>query len=170
MRLVRDKPNRSLNQDVNVFSIKDISQPEILFVSPTLKPVQSQTTPQSIEVASPVLSPKSAKQKSFQFDDSIKVSNVRPARDPQFNPPSKVSSEKSTKDTVQVTSRTNTFTNLFNSRPENVHVNYQCLESVNLLNAKPSRNHDKRMAHSYESFPAFNFMHSCIPSLKSNKW
>ena len=103
VRPVRDKPNRSLNQDVNVFSIKDISQPEILLVSPTLKPVQNQTTPQSIEVASPALSPNSAKQKSFQFDDSIKVSNVRPVRDSQFNSPSKVSSEKSAKDTVQVT-------------------------------------------------------------------
>ncbi len=89
-----------------MFFLRRLSQPEILFVSPTSKPVQSQTTPQPIEVASPALSPNSAKQKSFQFDDSIKVSYVRPVRDPQFNSALKVSSEKSAKDTVQVNSRT----------------------------------------------------------------
>ncbi len=107
MRPVRDKPNRSLNQGVNVFSKKDVSQPETLFVSPTSKPVQSQTTSRPIEVASPALSSNCAKQTSFQFDDPIKVSNVRPVR-------------------------------------------------------------DKRMAHSYESFPAFNLTHSFPASSQTN--
>jgi hypothetical protein len=81
---------------------------------------------------------------------------VRSVRDPQFKSASKLLSKKSAKDTVQVNSGTNNLTNLLNSKPESVHVNHQCSEPFNLSNAEPSRNHDQTMAHSYESFPAFN--------------
>jgi hypothetical protein len=147
-----DKPNRSPNRDVNAIPKKDISQPEVLFVSSTSKPVYIQITHQFIEAVSPALSLSSAKQKSSQSDDSIKVSNVRSVR----KSASKLLSEKSAKDTVQVNSGTNNLTNLLNSKPESVHVNHQCSEPFNLSNAEPSRNHDQTMAHSYESFPAFN--------------
>jgi hypothetical protein len=112
-----DKPNRSPNRDVNAIPKKDISQPEVLFVYSTSKPVNSQITHQFIEAVSPALSLNSAKQKSSQSDDSIKLSNVRSVRDPQFKSASKLLSEKSAKDTVQVNSGTNNLTNLLNSKP-----------------------------------------------------
>ena len=129
--------NRIDLQDVIAIPKRDISEPELLFASSTSKHVYSQITHQFTEDISPALSPNSAKQKSSQSDDSIKVSNVRSVCDPQFKSASKLLSETSAKDTVQVNSGTNNLTNLLNSKPESVHANHQHSESLNILNTEP---------------------------------
>jgi hypothetical protein len=97
-----DKPNTSPNRDVNAIPKKDISQPEVLFVSSTSKPVYSQITHQFIEAVIPALSLNSAKQKSLCLMTRSKCLMRGQCVTLNLNRASKLLSEKSAKDTVYI--------------------------------------------------------------------